>query len=970
MLVQEGSRAMTESTIEIRLIGALEIVLDGGRSLEPAPRPACVLALLALADGAAVTTEALIDDLWGEEPPRRARNSIQTFVSDLRRTLGAGGHEIIESIGGGYRLNPHLVTTDVDVFERTLEKAMGVNDPAEQIAALSEALGLWRGEPLPKLAGKGRVHAAIVRLSNQRIEAIEALGTLELDRNGRTRQRAALQEIVAQHPYRERTVGLLARALYSDGRQSDALGVLADLRRRLREDLGLSPCRLIDALESSILNQDPALDARGQQGDAEPGHRSEMPFAVRSPTPLPVPASTFVGRSAEIDLVRQSVLGNRLVTIVGEGGLGKTRLAIEVGRRLTSDVSVIGFADLAPRSSNSTVVDEICRSVGLLEISGDPVEALRMRLGSGPALLIFDNCEHVLDAIAELTGTLLETCTGLRVLATSRHPLNVSGERRYILQPLTVEDDAVALLKLRAEESGLAEPIADQESVALCCFLDGIPLAIELAASWLRILEPLDLLDRLEKDMSMIDGSQSGSKTMAQTIEWSLGRLTATESAAFDTICEFPAGVSIDQAERVLGPEALATIARLVDSALLRTTYTDSGRRYRQLEPIRAIGLARVATRGDRCAGRRTQASVMSDLASAIGGSLPSADETAWRTRLEEELPNMAAAVSWAVEADPLTAIELVLPLAPLVSFVPAGGARLAIPVAELIDWWEFPGGLAAAALGLFAKAYLDADPTAAPLAARIDNEIDRLERTVDPSVLIHVATVRTVMNDPIGAIALYREASERGREVGQPVTVAEALMLEGAWQWFTQSDMNDVGIRECSRIATELGGPSLISLCEVVNGFAALDDDPNQAETHFRQALDVNAPTGYGPGVAEFMLGFLHARRGRCTQALTLIKASLERFIGAGLQIEVGMALGGLTGALLELRQEPAARFAAEVLDYHYPPIAAMRTFGQHIDHAREATTGALDVPGRRDEAITGILALTERLLASTSST
>ncbi len=849
-------------------------------------------------------------------------------------------------------------------------QARRANDPAERIATLSEALGLWRGEPLPELADKGRVHAAIVRLNNKRIEAIGDLVALELDRDGRTRQLAALQEVVSQHPYRERAVGLLARALYVAGRQSDALGVLADLRRGLRDDLGLCPSRSIDDLESSILNHDPALHARGQRGNAERGHRSEMAFAVRSPTPLPAPTSTFVGRSAEIDEVRESVLGNRLVTIVGEGGLGKTRLAIEVGRRLTGDVPIIGFADLGPRSSDSTVVDEICRSVGLPEISGDPVEALRMRLGSGPALLILDNCEHVLDAIAELTGTLLETCTGLRVLATSRHPLHVSGERRYILQPLTVEDDAVALLNLRAEESGLTEPLAAQESVALCRLLDGIPLAIELAASWLRILEPLDLLDRLEKDISMIDVSQSASNTMTQTIEWSLGRLTGTESAAFDTICEFPAGVSINQAERMLGSGALPIIARLVDSALLRTTNADGGRRYRQLEPIRAIGLARVATRGDRSVGRRTQADVMLNLASAVGASLPSADETTWRTRLEEELPNMAAAMSWAVEADPSTAIELVLPLAPLVSFVPAGGARLAIPVAESIDWWEYPGGLAAAALGLFAKAYLDADPTAAPLAARIDDEIDRLGRTVDPSVLIHVATVRTVMNDPIGAIALYREASQRGCEVGQPVTVAEALMLEGAWQWFTQSDMNDVGISECSRIATELGGPSLISLCEVVNGFAAVDGDPDQAETHFRRALHVDAPTGYGPGVAEFMLGLLHARRGRSTQALTLIKASLERFIRAGLQIEAGMALGGLTGALLELGEDKAACFTAEVLDHHYPPIAAMRSFGQHVEHARETTIGAVDVPDRRADAITGTLALIERLLASTPST
>jgi predicted ATPase/class 3 adenylate cyclase len=694
-------------------------------------------------------------------------------------------------------------------------------------------------------------------------------------------------------------------------------------------------------------------------------------MVVRADLPLPSPASAFVGRSAEIDELREAVRSNRLVTIVGEGGLGKTRLAIEVARRLTVDISSIGFADLAPRAGGSAVVDEVCRSVGLAEISGDPVEALRMRLGNEPALLVFDNCEHVVDAIRELTVVLLETCPGLRVLATSRQPLGISGERRYPLQPMAIEGDASALLNLRAEESGHTEPIPPQQVSALCKSLDGIPLAIELAASWLRILEPSDLLARLEQDVLMMDASQSRahSKTMAQTIEWSLGRLAETESAAFDAISEFPAGISVDQAERLLGPNVLVTLGRLIDASLLRTTHAESGRRYRLLEPLRAIGLARVTSQGNSDASRQAQAKVMLSLASAVGASLPTVDEPAWRNRLEDEVPNLVAAMSWAVTADPSMAVEIVLPLAPLVSFVPASAARLAIPVAENTDWRELPDGLAAAALGLFAKAYLDADPSAATLANEIDEEIDRLDRAVDPSVLIHLATVRTVMNDPFGAIVLYREASERGREVGEQVTVAEALMLEGAWEWFTQSDMNEAGVRECSQIAAQLGGPSLISLCEVVNGFSTIDENPDRAEAHFRQALAVNAPTGYGPGVAEFMLGLLHARRGQSPEALTLAKAALRRFILAGLQVEVGMALGGLTGALLALGYEEPARFTAEVLARHFPPIASMRSFGQHIERAQETTTGVVDIPVRRDEAITRTLAMIDGLLAQLDS-
>ena len=1135
---------MTEPTVEVRLFGAMEVAVNGGDSITLAPRPAHVLALLALAGGATVATDTMIDDLWGDEPPATARNSVQAFVSDLRRALGSAGRTVIESTGGGYRLRQDLAITDVDIFERLLGEATPAVDPAERMALLSEALGLWRGDPLPELATEGRIRTALVPLNDRRIEATEDLVALELDRRGSTDQLSRMQEIVAQNPYRERAVGLLARALYLDGRQTEALGVLSDLRQRLLDDLGLSPCRTIDAVEASILTQDPALEATTDGSDAEPDDRSELPSGVvtlmfsdiegstplwetdpermqaaidrhhgiireevaeaggvvvgyegdsflvafanatqavmcaiaierllgleewetttpitvrigihsgeleprqgqyfgpvvnlaarvmqaghggqilvsgatanlarpnaaadfscrllgrfelrgifdlvelhqvvaegigdrfpplmvfRADVPLPSPASAFVGRSAEIDELREAVLANRLVTIVGEGGLGKTRLAIEVARRLISDISSVGFADLAPRSESSAVVDEVCRSVGLSEISGDPVEALRMRLGSNLVLLVFDNCEHVVDVIRELTLVLLETCPGLRVLATSRHPLNISGERRYPLQPMAAQGEAAALLNLRAEEAGHTAPIPQQQSAALCRFLDGIPLAIELAAPWLRILEPSDLLARLEEDVSIMDASQSQapSRTMSQTIEWSLGRLADTESDAFDAICEFPAGVSVDQAERLLGPDAPMILGRLIDVSLLRTMHAESGRRYRLLEPLRAIGLARVTTRGDRDTARQTQAGAMLSLAAAVGASLPTADETAWRTRLEDEVPNMVAAMSWAVAADPSMAVKLVLPLAPLVSFIPASAARLAIPVATDVDWREVPDGLAAAALGLFAKAYLNADPSAAILASGIDEEIDRLERAVDPSVLIHLATVRTVMNDAAGAIALYREGSERGRQVGEQVTVAEALMLEGAWQWFTQSDMNEDGIRQCSRIATKMGGPSLISLCEVVNGLSTMDDDPVRAEGHFRQALAVNAPTGYGPGMAEIMLGLLHARRGQPAEALTMAQASLRRFVLAGLQIEVGMALGGLTGVLLALGHQDAARFTAEVLACHFPPIAAMRSFGQHIEQAREATAELVDIPVRRDEAINRTLTMIEGLLA-----
>lgn len=1137
---------MSEALVEVRVLGPLRVLDGRGDRVALAPRPSQLLALLALADGAPVSIDELIDELWGDEPPNTARNSVQTFVSDLRRALGPDARQAVGSVDGGYRLDPELAPTDLGAFNRLLRAASLVDDPAERAELLTDALALWRGATLADLPAGDRLTAAKVDVNDRRLTAAEELAELQIGRGRSQDQVGPLREIVAQEPYRERAVGLLARALYADDRQSEALEVLASLRDRLREDLGLNPSRAIDVLEASILAQDESLDRNGSapldrerapepelpsgvvtllfsdiegstslweadegrmraalarhdeivheevggaggivvksegdsfmvaftnasqaiecaiaiqrrlaaeawqtaepirarigvhSGELEPtgrdylgpavnlaarvmqaGHGGQtlvsgtvanlvdptsaddgplrrlgryelrgiddpvelhqvvadglVPdfpplMAVRADLSLPNPPSAFVGRSAEIAELGAIVSTNRLVTILGEGGLGKTRLAIEVARRLVADTSSVWFADLAPRADRAAVVAEICRTIGLAEVSGDPLEALRMRIGREPALLVIDNCEHVVETVHLLTEALLADCPGLRILATSRVPLNLSGERRYPLRPLAVDGDARSLLELRAEEVGHLDPIPASDAAALCAYLDGIPLAIELAASWLRVLEPADLIERLRADGSLMDDVQTHSKTMAQTIEWSLGRLADEDATAFDSLCEFPAGIALEQAEHLLGPKAPLTLGRLLDASLIRTTQDPRQRRYRLLEPLRAVGVSRSTDQGDRAVHRQAQAGVMRTLMSSVGDGLPSSNEVLWRGRLEDELPNFSAAVAWAVEADVDLAVQLCQPLAPLVSFVPADAARLAIPVATGSSWKDSEDGLAVAALGVFAIGYLDANPAAADHLGPVLEEVEGRGADVPPSVLIHLATLRTVMNDPLGAIDLYRRAGDRARETGEVVTLAEALMLEGVWQWFTASDINDDSVRECSELADDLGGPSLISLCEVANGFASVETDPDRARRHFRQALAVDAPTGYGPGVAEFMLGLLHAQQDEAADALVLARASLRRFMDAGLQIEVGMALGGLTATLLELGHPGAARQTGEILAHHYPPIAAMRSFGMQIERARDASGEPDELPMRRDQALAKTLQTIDGLLADTA--
>ncbi len=713
---------------------------------------------------------------------------------------------------------------------------------------------------------------------------------------------------------------------------------------------------------------------------SRPGLRSDFP-PVNAPqidNTVPRPTTRFVGRHEDLDEVDRLLDDHRIVTVVGAGGMGKTRVAIEVaGRRDTGDTTV-HFADLAPREGGAAVLEEICRSAGLSEVSGDPVDALILRLSGRPSLMVLDNCEHVTAHVSAIVDRVTAACRHLSVLATSRVPLGVPGECRHDLPPMPATTDARDLLRMRAREAGCAEPLEDDTAARLCELLDGIPLAIELTAPWLRVLAPEQLVTRLETDPSWFDEppiatstSTVTTKTMGQTIRWSVSLLDPSTAELLHGLCEFPAGFTLREAEAYAGIDPTRALGALVDSSLLRTADSRAGRRYRILEPVRAFGTAEASRVGGRAEAQRRQAEVMLGVARDVAEALPTRDEPIARRRLEEELPNLAAAVAWAVVADPGLAVAIVAPLAPLVSFLPAGAARLAVPVADGTDWHELPDGLAVAALAMFARAYLDANPAGVALRAEIEATVADRAGDVDASVAIYLGTMSTVLGDPVGAIQGYARAAELGRGRGDDVTVAEAGMLHAAWCWFARQPGHEQPLAESTALAADLGGPSLVSLCEVVNGFFTIDEEPDVAEDHFRRALAVGAPTGYGPGVAEFMLGLVHARRGDRRAALGLAQASLQRFLAAGLQIEVGMALSGSTAILLALGEATPAQQVAHVVRTHFAPVAAMPGFARYLD---AATGPGGTSPGvetsTRNAAITSVLALLSGLLETAGAT
>jgi predicted ATPase/DNA-binding CsgD family transcriptional regulator len=678
--------------------------------------------------------------------------------------------------------------------------------------------------------------------------------------------------------------------------------------------------------------------------------------------PLPRPLTSLVGRDDDLTALLAAVEEARLVSVLGAGGIGKSRLTIEVLTKLVGRVDGCHFADLATVEASGAVLDVVARAVGLSDVSGDPFEALVVRLAMGSHVLVLDNCEHVLDSARSVIEQVLRDCPTTTVVATTRIPVGIDGERRFTLEPLA-PDVGARLLRRRAAELSVTLD-RDDDVDDLCRLLDGMPLAIELAAPWLRLMSCRDLTARLEGNMRLLDASPATGRvrSLEGVVDWSLRLMEPSHAQALCRVCVFAGGATMDTLEAFLGDDTSEIVPALVESSMLYPVEGAAGRRLRVLEPIREICLERLRDGGDEHDARATHAGVMAQLSNRLADGLASPDETRHRGALEDELADLRSAVEWAVREQPERAIEIVAPFVDLVSFLPAGAVRLAIPILEHVDWEERPGGLRVAALGAMARTYLDADPAGIPSAARVATAAAHRER-VGADVWLYLGVVQTVMGQPLESIRRFERAAELARGEDRDVLLGEARMLEAAWRFFTAIGDADDAVAESVAAARRVGGPSLLSLVEVVHGMHLLDDSPELAEPHFRRALAVGAPTGYGPGVAEFMLGIVHARRGERDEALGLGRAALRRFVGAGLQIEVGMALAGLTVILSELDEPDLAAGAAATVEEHYPPIAAMPGFGRWL--ARAARPDGYSAP-TRVAAITDVLEHLDGLLAT----
>jgi predicted ATPase/DNA-binding SARP family transcriptional activator len=638
-------------SVRVGLLGGLEVRDAGDRDIAiPSGKQQALLALLAINAGRVVPTEQVVDALWGENAPPRVRNGLQALASKLRTALGAA--ELVVMRGGGYVLDLPPDAIDVHRYESLVAagRAVAGADPERAVAVFVEADSLWRGDPLVDFAYEEFAQPTITRLTELRLAVIEERVELEVALGRVDDGIIDLEALVAAYPLRERLRGQLMVALYRAGRQADALRVFQDGRDVLVEELGLEPGPELRRLEAAILAQDPELDA-------------PVPSRIRAAGPavqrgtIPAALSPLIGRDDELRELTRVAADNRLVTLIGPGGVGKTRLALEVARAESSALADGGFlVELAAVGDPAAVGAAIASALDLPDAG-----RLAALIGDREFVMVLDNCEHVIEAAATFAEDLLRRCSKLRLIATSREALRVSGETVWPVSPLALAD-AEELFIARAEGAGASVDVSgDGRSLVadICARLDGLPLAIELAAARSRALPMQHIAARLSDRFRLLTGGSRTARPRQQTlhavVDWSYDLLFDAEQRVFERLSVFPGGCDLATAEAVCADDALASddiadvMQTLVDKSLVAARQAHVGIRYTQLQTLSQYGQEKLTARGDAQRVRDAMAAHFATRCAEGKAAFTGPTQGPWLMMMNEERDNVRAALEWAI---------------------------------------------------------------------------------------------------------------------------------------------------------------------------------------------------------------------------------------------------------------------------------------------------------------------------------
>ena len=836
-----------------------------------------LLAALLIRPNQVVSTDALIDALWGERPPPSAGGLLQVYVSQVRKVLSREARLVTRP--PGYLIEVQSEELDSARFAQLLEQgreALGQGNHQLASATLAEALALWRGPALADFAFEHFAQSEAARLEELRLVALEARIQADLELGRHDELVPELRTLVAAEPRREHVRAQLMLALYRSGRQADALEVYREGRRVLVEELGIDPGAELQGLEQAILNQDPSLAARAPA-------RSK----------LPSPPGPLIGRERELGEIDRLLRSDdvHLLTLTGAGGTGKTRLAIEAASR-APDLFPDGvfFAALAPVSDAAFALSAMAQALEVQETGAELLpEALRRHLAGRRLLLVADNLEH-LPTAAPLLAELIATAPGVKVLATSRSPLHVSAEHVYDVPPLT-GDESVGLLIERARRARRDFAVTDEnapELAAICSRLDGLPLAIELAAARLRLLTPAGLLARLERRLPLLTGGDrdlpARQQTLSGAIEWSYNLLRRADQHLFARLAIFAGGFTPDAVEAVCGlgdepePDTVDALTRLVDMGLVQAA-PGADRRLTMLETIREYALELLARSGEEVALADRHVAYFLGLAELKEAELRE-NQASVLAQLDAEHENLRAAIARTLAlGDGATALRL---------------------VASLWRFWWARGFLTEGRQWLEQALSSTAAETDAARARALEGAATLAWGRGDSKPAREFAET---------AIAIYGELGDRRGVARGLNNLGLAAQAAGDYRhaesYFEQS----------GALAAEVGnergvGVSLVNL----GGLALIEGDYEAARRLSEEALSVHTRAQGEDGVAisQLNLGFAALEQGRYPAALEHLERALDLFDELGFREYAAFCLEGLA-ALESLSEKPAR--AAQLL-------------------------------------------------------
>jgi predicted ATPase/DNA-binding SARP family transcriptional activator len=851
---------------ELKLLGPLELVVDENQVDLGGPNQRALLAYLVLREGEPVAIRSIVEAVWGDSAPEGAVRSLRTYVSNLRRLLGSTVE--IRGEQGTYRLDRLSLDLDIDLFRRDMAGAGAMDDPRNVSELLTMALARWRG---PVLAGIDRpwVDDESAVLESQRLNTVArwAEATIALDQ-----PEAVIPEVealIAVTPLDERLNGLYMRALYQSGRQVEALAAYRRLRNTLAEELGVQPGPELQSLEEQILTHGMAT--------ADSDHRWT----------IPAPVSDLVGRGTEIEDLLTRIDEVRILTLTGPGGVGKTRLALEVGRRIQADgTQPVFFADLSAVPDASAVDAVLAASVGVQpQPDTGPLASLIEYLTPRASLFVVDNCEHVSDTAARAIASLVRGCPDLTVVATSRSALYVDGEFDWRTPSLALPDrmeasiddllewPAIELLVQRAPNTFVLSDANAHDVVELCRDLDGLPLALEIAASRLGSMTPAEIIAALgsRTQLSRVEATdESRHATLAATVGWSYellsqehrellvrlgvmsGRFLLTDVLA---VCA-PATESPERVQREL--------STLVDQSLVMAETSGTSTRYRLLETIRRFALDLLGE-GENDV-RVRHARHFARLAEVQAARFLTDEEAEAFLEMSSAYDNLRGAFHWAMENDDLDSA------ATIVISLPDGGYWRSRN--ELVSWsrsvwqrmtpansrWRAVSGTASR--GAWMESRFDDAVTFATEAAAVEGDVPSMcgyPEDVLADTALYRGDAETAAVHYAAVAEEARDSEDLTREVWATYYVAVTNVVLG------RSDAAADAAARALAGAVETGNPTSLAFCFYANALVVKHTDPEHAAAMFEDAVKMADSVGndWFSGIARMELASVNTAHG-----------------------------------------------------------------------------------------------------------